>query len=117
VRNPESLDQTDQDSDPPSALPETLATLKVQRQKLRRGMERLIDSLAEGVIDQDLFTSRMNRTKSRITDIETKLATHSVDQERRTHIRSVMIRLAELSTHLQGTGVGFSCSGNAFTWP
>jgi site-specific DNA recombinase len=101
LRNPGILEQSDQDRDPPGALPETLDRLKAQRQKLQRGIERLIDSLAEGVIDKDQFISRMSRTKSRIADIETKLAAHAVDEERRTHVRSVMIRLAELSNHLQ----------------
>ena len=101
VRNPGILEQREQDRDPPSALPETLDTLEAQRQKLQRGMERLIDSLAEGVIDKDQFTSRMSRTKSRIADIETKLAAHAVDEAGRAHACSVMIRLTELSTHLQ----------------
>jgi hypothetical protein len=63
--------------------------------------QRLIDSLAEGVIDKDQFTSRMNRTKARIADIDEKIGTQAADEERRTHVRSVMNRLAELSTHLQ----------------
>ena len=60
-----------------------------------------MDSLAEGVIDKDQFTSRMNRTKARIADIDKKIGTQAADEERRTHVRSVMNRLAELSTHLQ----------------
>ena len=64
-------------------------------------MEHLIDSLSEGVIDRDQFTSRMSRTKSRIADIETKLAAHATVEERRTQVGSAMSRLAELSTHLQ----------------
>jgi hypothetical protein len=64
-------------------------------------MERLIDGLAKGVIDRVQFTSRMSRTKSRIADIETKLAAQAADEERRTHLRSAMSRLAELSVHLE----------------
>ena len=78
-----------------------MSTLRAQRQKLQHGLERLIDSLAEGVIDKDQFTSRMNRTKARIADIDQKIGTQAADEERRTHVRSVMNRLAELSTHLQ----------------
>jgi site-specific DNA recombinase len=78
-----------------------MSTLRAQRQKLQHGLERLIDSLAEGVIDKDQFTSRMNRTKARIADIDEKIGTQAADEQRRTQVRSVMSRLAELSTHLQ----------------
>ena len=101
VRNPGSLQHENQDSKQRDALLENVDTLSAQRQKLRHGLERLIDSLAEGVIDKDQFTSRMNRTKARIADIDKKIGTQAADEERRTHKRSVMNRLAELSTHLQ----------------
>jgi site-specific DNA recombinase len=102
VRNPENLKPKDPDNTPPSPMSETLEALEAQRQRLLRGIERLIDSLAEGVIDKDQFISRMSRTKSRIADIETKLAAHAAAEERRIQVRSAMSRLAELSTHLQG---------------
>ncbi|MFY9728696.1 MAG: hypothetical protein WB579_00710 [Bryobacteraceae bacterium] len=56
-------------------------------------IERLIDSLAEGVIDEDQFTSRMNRTKAPIADLDTKIASHAADDDRRAHVRSAMSRL------------------------
>ena len=101
VRNPGNLQQENQDTKQRDALLENVDTLSAQRQKLRHGLERLIDSLAEGVIDKDQFTSRMNRTKARIADIDKKIGTQAADEERRTHVRSIMNRLAELSTHLQ----------------
>jgi len=101
VRNPGSLQQENQDSKQRDALLENVDILSAQRQKLRHGLERLIDSLAEGVIDKDQFTSRMNRTKARMADIDKKIGTQAADEELRTHVRSVMNRLAELSTHLQ----------------
>jgi site-specific DNA recombinase len=100
VRNPGSLQQENQGSKQRDALLENVDTLSAQRQKLRHGLD-LIDSLAEGVIDKDQFTSRMNRTKARIADIDKKIGTQAADEERRTHVRSIMNRLAELSTHLQ----------------
>jgi len=101
VRNPGSLQQEDQGSNQRTELPGNVDTLRAQRQKLQHGLERLIDSLAEGVIDKDQFTSRMNRTKARIADIDKKIGTQAADEERRTHVRSLMSRLAELSTHLK----------------
>ena len=102
LRNPESLGaggagRPSQHSPPP----ENIDALRAQRQKLRHGLERLIDTLAEGVIDKDQFTSRMNRTKARIADIDTKIGAQAADEGRRAHVHSAMSRLAELSTHLQ----------------
>ena len=64
-------------------------------------MERLIDSLAEGVIDRDQFTARMDRTKVRIEEIEAKMGAHATGEGRRAHVRSLMSRLGELSNHLE----------------
>lgn len=75
--------------------------LSPARHRYSHGMERLIDSLAEGVIDKDQFTSRMNRTKARIADLDTKIASQASDEDRRTHVHSAMSRLTELSSHLQ----------------
>lgn len=55
-------------------MQENVDTLKSQRQKLEHGIDRLIDSLAEGVIEKDQFTARMSRTKARIADIGAKIA-------------------------------------------
>ncbi len=72
-----------------------------QRQKLQHGMDRLIDSFAEGVIDKDQFTPRMNRTKTRISEIEAKIAAQTSDQGRQARLRLVRSRLTEISSHLQ----------------
>jgi site-specific DNA recombinase len=101
VRNPGSLELEDQDRNPRNALPESVDSLRAQRQKLRHGLERLIDSLAEGIINKDQFTPRLTRTKARIADIDTKIGTQAADEDRRAQVRSVMSRLAELSSHLQ----------------
>ncbi len=100
LRNPGSLQQEDPDVDQAKAFPENVDALREQRQKLRHGAERLIDSLAEGVIDKDQFTSRMNRTKARIADIDAKIGAQATDEDRRAHVDLVMSRLAELSRHL-----------------
>ena len=94
MKNPGSLEQQDRESNQRNALPENFDTLRAQRQKLRHGMERLINSLAEGVIDKDQFTSRMNRTKTRIADIDEKIGAQAANEGRRAHVRSLMSRLA-----------------------
>ena len=101
LKNPESLEQEEQDSGERKALPKNVDTLTAQRQKLRHGLERLIDSLAEGVIDKDQFTARMNRTKARIAEIDTKIEAQATDEDRRAHVRSATSRLADLSMHLK----------------
>lgn len=75
--------------------------LKALRQKLRHGTERLIDTLAEGVIDKDQFTIRMNRANARLAELDAKIASQTADEDRRTHIRFAMTRLTELASHLQ----------------
>ena len=64
-------------------------------------LERLIDSLAEGVFEIDQFTARMKRTKARIAEIDTKIGSQAAEEGRRAHLRSMMSRLSGLSTHLQ----------------
>jgi site-specific DNA recombinase len=101
VRNPACLEQKDHGTDQRVASSENVDTLRVQRHKLQYGLERLIDTFAEGVIDKDQFTSRMNRTKVRIADIDTKIGAQGAIEDRQAQVRSVMNRLAELSTHLK----------------
>jgi site-specific DNA recombinase len=81
VHKPESLERDEQDGKRRGALSENVDALETQRQKLRRGMERLIliDSFAEGVIDREQFTIRMDRTKARISEIDTKLSAQAAD--------------------------------------
>jgi len=68
LRNPGILElEGDNSSAPRSREKENIDTLMARRQKLRYGMDRLIDSFAEGVIEKEKFMARMNRTKSRIT--------------------------------------------------
>jgi len=82
------------------SLPENVDAPKVQRQKLQHGIERLIDTLAEGVIDKEQFTVRMNRAKGRLADLDAKIGSQAADEDRRVHVRSAMSRFAELSSHL-----------------
>jgi site-specific DNA recombinase len=72
-----------------------------QRQKLQHGMDRLIDSFAEGVIEKDQFMARINRTKSRIAEIDATIAAQTSDEGRQAHLRSVRNRLTEISRHVQ----------------
>jgi site-specific DNA recombinase len=94
VENPGILDQEDDKTDEHGSQKEHVDGLKLQLQKLRHGMERLIDSLADCVIDRDQFTTRMDRTKIRIVEIEAKLGAQETGEGRRTHVQALMSRLA-----------------------
>jgi site-specific DNA recombinase len=100
LKDPASLVQRDQ-ADTRNTFSENVDVLEARRQKLQRGMERLIDSFAEGVIDRDQFTIRMDRTKARIAEIETSLSVQTADRDQQIQVRSLMTRLAELSGHLR----------------
>ena len=72
-------------------------TLKSQRTKLQHAMERLIDSFTEGLIEKDQFTSRMTRTKTRITDLDAKIKASAGDVNQLEHLRLATARLRELA--------------------
>jgi site-specific DNA recombinase len=101
VKDPGILDQEEDNTDKHGLQKENVDGLKLQLQKLRHGTKRLIDSLAEGVIDRDQFTARMDRTKSRIAEIEAKLGAQETGEGRRAHVQALMSRLGALSNHIK----------------
>jgi site-specific DNA recombinase len=64
-------------------------------------MDHIIDGLPEGVIEKEQFTARMNRTKTRIADIDATIAAQISVEGRQAHLRSVRSRLTETSSHVQ----------------
>jgi site-specific DNA recombinase len=102
LRNPGILEEEDHNSSTQSTSVESNVDMLIaHRQKLQHGMDRLIDSFAEGVIDKDQFTPRMNRTKTRISEIDVKIATQTSDQGRQARLQLVRSRITEISRHLQ----------------
>jgi hypothetical protein len=61
----------------------------------------LIDGLAEDVIHKDQFTPRINRTKTRISEIDAKVVAQTSAQGPQARLRLVKSRLTEISSHLQ----------------
>jgi hypothetical protein len=57
-------------------------------------VERLIDSVAEGLIEKEQFASRMARTKSRIADLDARIKAYAADVDQREHFRLATNRLA-----------------------
>jgi site-specific DNA recombinase len=103
VKNPGKLEETlgGEGSVQHKALPKDVDALRTQRQKLQHGIERLIDTLAEGVIDKEQFTSRMGRAKARLADLDEKIAVQASDEDRRVRIQVAKSRLMALSGHLE----------------
>jgi site-specific DNA recombinase len=102
LRNPGILEQEGDNSNAPrSREQENIDTLMAKRQKLGHGMDRLIDIFAEGVIEKDQFTARINRTKARIAEIDATIAAQTSDGGRQAHLRSVRNRLTAISSQVQ----------------
>jgi len=70
LKNPERLEREHQQEIPAARSLEDPEILQVQLRRLQRGTERLIDGYSEGVIEKEQFTSRLNRTKARIGELE-----------------------------------------------
>jgi site-specific DNA recombinase len=97
LRNPQRLEQEYQDRNCGRACSEGVETLKAQRVKLQHALERLIDSFTEGLIDKTQFTSRMSRTKNRISDLDGRIKDNTGDVELLENLRLETRRLQELA--------------------
>jgi len=98
LMNPERIELEHQKSSKAGTLLDNLATLRSQRTKLQHAVERLIDSFTEGLIEKDQFTSRMDRTKRRIADLDVKIVEDAGNVDQREHLRLATARLRELAT-------------------
>jgi hypothetical protein len=83
LTNPQKLERDDPGLNQADASFENIETLKSQRVKLQHALERLIDGFTEGLIEKDQFTARMDRTKHRIADLDTKIREDASDVDRR----------------------------------
>jgi site-specific DNA recombinase len=79
---------------------ENLEILRAQLRKLRRGMERLIDSYSEGVIEKEQFVSRMSRTKERIEELEAKIPASTGTAEAVQELQLLAEYYRKLAVHL-----------------
>jgi len=61
--------------------------------KLRRGLARLIDSYAEGLIDKQEFEPRVTRMRVRLQHLEAQVQHLKAEEEVEEELRSIMGRL------------------------
>jgi site-specific DNA recombinase len=75
----------------------TLSGLQTQREKARRGIARLIDSYAEGLVEKDEFEPRIKRLKQRVTELERQTAELAGEQALGHELHLVLGQLEEFA--------------------
>jgi site-specific DNA recombinase len=101
LSDPRRLEQEYDSRKSADASLERVENLKALRLKLQHAMELLIDGFTEGLIDKEQFTLRMDRTKSRISDLNARIKDGSGEIGYLESLRFAMKRLHELSTTLR----------------
>lgn len=100
LRNPERLEEEHQQKLAVTPSPENTELLAAELRKLQRGMERLIDSYSEGVIEKEQFMSRMTRTKGRIEELEAKIRASTGTADAGLGLRLLVEYYQKFSAHL-----------------
>ncbi len=100
LTNPQRLEQEYQrrGQQPTSTLMENQKTLSVQIAKLRRGIARLIDSYAEGLIEKNEFEPRIQKMKQRVTSLEAQVKHLNDEATLQQELRLLIGRLEEFAT-------------------
>ncbi len=104
LMNPQKLEQEHQQTLAIDSSSENFDMLKSQLVKLQRGMERLIDSYSEGAIDKEQFMPRLDRTKHRIEELESRIHATNKGTDRQQELRFVVDHFKKLAVHL-GTNI------------
>jgi len=98
LRNPRRLEQEYESHRRADASLERVQNFEAKRLKLQHAMERLIDGFTEGLIDKEQFTLRMDRIKSRISELDARIKDNTGEIGYLESLRLAMKRLYELST-------------------
>ena len=86
---------------PRGAKRETPESVGAQITKLRRGMARLIDGYAEGLIEKAEFEPRIKRMKQRVTVLEEQLQQLAAEVVQQRELRLLIGQLEEFVTKVQ----------------
>ena len=99
LKNPHRLEEEyrRRGSEPTSARQENLASLSAQITKLRRGIGRLIDSYAEGLIEKGEFEPRITRLKERVASLEAQVKHLNDEAMLHRELRLIVGRLEEFA--------------------
>jgi site-specific DNA recombinase len=93
LENPERLEQEYRQRLQPQQQPKEHEGLEAQMSKLRRGIARLIDSYAEGLIDKQEFEPRVTRMRERMQYLEEHLQRLKEESEVEEELRLILERL------------------------
>ena len=79
-----------------------LHAIKAQVAKLRRGVDRLIDSYAAGIIDKADFEPRVSRLKERIAQLEHQVQQANDQDTVRAELRLIIGQLEDFTSKVKG---------------
>ncbi|MGH2412391.1 MAG: recombinase family protein [Microcystaceae cyanobacterium] len=100
LKNPQRLylEYQRRGQEPTSATQENIQALESQITKLRRGIARLIDSYAEGLIEKNEFEPRIHKIKERVAVIEAQVKNLNDETTLNRELRLIIGRLEEFSS-------------------
>src|SRR5919108_3833600 len=93
LAQPERLEQADRQRLHPQSQSQAYQGLGTQIGKLRRGMARLIDSYAEGLIDKQEFEPRVTRMRARLQHLAAQVQHLKAEEEVEEELRLILGRL------------------------
>ncbi len=100
LKDPRRIEQAHQQMLAVERNPENPEILRAQLRKLQRGIERLIDSYSEGVIEKEQFVSRMSRTRERIEELEAKIGASTGTADAAQELQLLAEYYRKLAVHL-----------------
>ena len=93
LAQPERLEQAYRQRLHPAQSSDTYHGLEIQLGKLRRGLARLIDSYADGLIEKQEFEPRVTHMRARLQHLETQIQHLKAEGEMEEELRLIMGRL------------------------
>jgi site-specific DNA recombinase len=102
LKNPQRLymEYQRRGEQPHSAAQENIKALESQITKLRRGIARLIDSYAEGLIEKNEFEPRIHKIKERIQVIEAQIKNFNDEATLNRELKLIIGRLEEFASRV-----------------
>jgi site-specific DNA recombinase len=101
LEEPERLEQEYRQRLLPSEKQAESESLEVQMGKLRRGIARLIDSYADGLIDKQEFEPRVTRLRERMQHLEEQVQRLKEEAEVEEELRLILAHLETFATKVQ----------------
>jgi site-specific DNA recombinase len=101
LENPQRLEQAYRQRLQPKSQPAEHEELVAQINKLRRGIARLIDSYADGLIDKEEFEPRVTRLRERMQHLEEQVQRLKEESEVEEELRLILSRLETFAAKVQ----------------